>query len=177
MWNVFYPHYLIGSVVELTPDRLRFLDVENLLLDVDCTLKCYANQEPTAEINTWLSDIKSEGFRLCLLSNGIGKRISEFAEFVDLPYIAKACKPFPQGCLRALKEQRFEPSKTIVVGDQIFADIMAGRLAKIRTVLVTPISPEQEHWFTRIKRPFEKVVRASFDRKFPDGVWRAKLQQ
>ena len=44
MWNVFYPHFLINNVAELTPERLRELDVENLLLDVDCTLKQYENQ-------------------------------------------------------------------------------------------------------------------------------------
>ena len=39
----------------------------------------------------------------------------------------------------------------MVVGDQIFADILAGNLAGVFTILVTPIKPEQEHWFTRIK--------------------------
>lgn len=166
MWNVFYPHYRVNSVVELTPEWLRQINVENLLLDVDCTLKCYSNQEPTLEVLDWLNSLKDSGFKMCLLSNGVGGRIKQFANLVELPFIAKACKPLPRGCYRAFKEHNFEPSNTILVGDQIFADIMAGRLANIRTVLVTPILPEQEHWFTRIKRPFEKIILWSYVRKY-----------
>ena len=80
MWNVFYPHFLINNVAELTPERLRELDVENLLLDVDCTLKQYENQEPEPEIREWLKKINNAGFKFCLLSNRVGKRISRFAE-------------------------------------------------------------------------------------------------
>jgi mRNA interferase MazF len=36
--------------------------------------------------------------------------------------------------------------------------IIAGKLAKIFTILVTSIHPEEEHWYTQIKRPFEKWV-------------------
>ncbi len=165
MWNVFYPHYRVGSVVELTPERLREMNVDNLLLDVDCTLKCYADREPTPEVTIWLQNLKNAGFQMCLLSNGRGLRIEQFANKVQLPFIAKSCKPLPFGCYRAIREHRFIPENTLLVGDQIFADVMAGRFAKIRTVLVTPIMPEQEHWFTRIKRPFEKIVIRSFERK------------
>jgi HAD superfamily phosphatase (TIGR01668 family) len=172
MWKVFYPHFLIESVVELTPERLRTLGIEDLLLDVDCTLKRYSNQEPEPDVQAWLESLKAENFRLCLLSNGRGKRISQFAELVDIPFIAEACKPFQTGCRRAFTEYGFDPEKTALVGDQIFADVMAGRLAGIRTFRATPLSPEEERWFTRIKRPIEKIVLRSFRRKFPDGVWK-----
>ncbi len=171
MWNVLYPHFLVDSVVELSPERLRTLGIENLLLDVDCTLKRYALQEPEPEVMAWLNLLRGENFQLCLLSNGVGARIGQFASRVDLPYIAKACKPLPWGCRRAFLEFGFEPSKTAIVGDQIFADVMAGRFAGILTFLVTPIVPEEEHWFTRIKRPFEKIVLRSFRRAYPNGVW------
>lgn len=171
MWNVFYPHYLIDSVTDLTPERLRDLGVDNLLLDVDCTLKRYRNQEPEPEIKVWLEEIVRDGFNVCLISNGVGKRIGRFAEKVKLPFIAKACKPFPNGCRRAFASFGYAPERTIIVGDQIFADVMAGRLAGIRTFLTIPLSPEEEKWFTRIKRPFEKIVLRSFRKRFPGGYW------
>ena len=174
MLKVFYPHFLINSVVELTPERLRTLGIEYLLLDVDCTLKRYSNQEPEPDVKAWLKSLKDENFKLCLLSNGVGKRIGQFAESVQLPFIAKACKPFTSGCRRAFSEHGFIPEKTALVGDQIFADVMAGRLSGITTFCVTPLSPEEEHWFTRIKRPFEKIVLSSFRRKFPDGDWKER---
>ena len=172
MWKVFYPHFLIGSVVEASPERLRTLGIENLLLDVDCTLKRYTLQEPEPNVLAWLNSLRDANFRICLLSNGVGKRIGQFADRVNLPYIAKACKPLPSGCRRALIEHGFDPLKTALIGDQIFADVMAGRLAGIRTFLVTPIGPEEEHWFTRVKRPFEKIVLRSFQLAYPDGIWK-----
>ena len=171
MLTLFHPNFLIDSVVELTPDRLKSLGVKRLLLDVDCTLKQYANQEPEPGILEWLAELKSYNIDACLLSNGVPKRIERFAALVGLPFIAKACKPFPSGCKRACREWGCEPSSVMVVGDQIFADVLAGKLAGIRTVLVKPIHPEQEHWFTKIKRPFEKVVLRSFVRECPAGVW------
>lgn len=171
MWNIFYPHFLINSVVEITPEQLGELGINNLLLDVDCTLKRYLEQEPTPEVWNWLRLMKSNGVNLCLLSNGVGSRIANFAQRVDLPFVAKACKPFPKGCKRALKVFNFKPEETALVGDQIFADVMAGRLCGLRTFRVAPISPEEEYWFTRIKRPFEKVVLRSFRKRFPTGIW------
>lgn len=172
MWKLLYPHLLVGNVVELTPERLKTLGVEYLLLDVDCTLKRYSLQEPEPDVSAWLESLKDSNFKLCLLSNGVEKRIERFAKLVDLPFVAKACKPLPCGCRRAITARGFDPAKTAIIGDQIFADVLAGRLAGLRAICVSPIAPEEEHWFTRIKRPFERLVLRSFRRKFPDGVWK-----
>jgi predicted HAD superfamily phosphohydrolase YqeG len=50
------------------------------------------------------------------------------------------------------------PSETAMVGDQLFADILAGRLAGIRTIHVRPIHPEEEPFFTRLKRGPERFI-------------------
>ena len=50
-----------------------------------------------------------------------------------------------------------------MVGDQLFADILAGRLAGLTTFLVEPIHPEEEPWFTRLKRGPGTLVVASLN--------------
>jgi predicted HAD superfamily phosphohydrolase YqeG len=55
--------------------------------------------------------------------------------------------------MRQLNANRKE---TAMVGDQVFADVLAGRFAGIRTILVTPIHPEEEPWFTQLKRGPER---------------------
>ncbi len=45
-----------------------------------------------------------------------------------------------------------------MVGDQLFADVVSGRLAGLACILVRPIHPEQEPWFTRMKRPLERFL-------------------
>jgi len=49
------------------------------------------------------------------------------------------------------------PEQTAIVGDQLFADVLAGRLAGLFTILVRPTSPSEPLW-TRVKRPLERRV-------------------
>jgi len=150
------PDYRIQSVLELDVQRLRALGIDALLLDVDCTLKNYRAKEVRPEVAAWFDSLRAAGIGICLVSNGRGRRIGAFAEKYGVPFVGKACKPLPFGCLRAIRREGFDPTRTAMVGDQVFADIMAGPLAGLRTVLVEPIQPEEEPWFTQLKRPWER---------------------
>jgi HAD superfamily phosphatase (TIGR01668 family) len=158
VFHPFTPHVRIESVTELSPARLRELGLDALLLDVDCTLKRYRAEEVTPEVAAWLEALRAAGVGLCLVSNGRGPRIGRFAATLDLPFVSGALKPLPFGCRRAVRQQGFDRARTAIVGDQIFADIVAGRLAGLRTILVRPIHPEEEPWFTRLKRPLERML-------------------
>lgn len=156
MLRVLTPNLRVDSVCELSPQRLRQLDLHALLLDVDCTLKRYHEEAVSPEVAVWLAELRGAGIGLCLLSNGMGRRIARFAGRIDLPFVAKALKPLPFGVRRAVRQLGFPPRHTAMVGDQLFADVMAGNLAGLFTVLVRPIHPEDEPWFTRLKRGPER---------------------
>lgn len=158
MSKFFLPDRRIESVERLTPETLRAWGIRSLLLDADCTLKRYGESSVAPPVSEWLDRMRSNGIGMCLLSNGRPKRIAEFARVVELPYVAMAMKPRSVGVRRAMAEQRFDPKRTAMVGDQIFADVLAGRVAGIFTILVRPIHPEEEQWFTRLKRPWERLV-------------------
>jgi uncharacterized protein len=157
MLHLLTPHIRVESVLELTSDRLRELDVDSVLLDLDCTLKRYTDTELQPEIADWLESIKASGIGQCIVSNGRGKRIKQFAEKIGLPYEANALKPLPLGIWRAIKKMGFKAERTAMIGDQIFADVLSGRLAGIKCILVRPIHPEEEPWFTRLKRGPERL--------------------
>jgi hypothetical protein len=93
-----------------------------------------------------------------LVSNGLGRRVGRLAEKLDLPFIAKAGKPLPFGCRDAIRKLGFDRRRTAMVGDQLFADVIAARLAGLTSILVRPIRPEEEPWFTRLKRPVERLL-------------------
>lgn len=149
------PHLKIGGVLELDAARLAALGLNALLLDVDCTLKEYLADEVPPAIAGWLDQLRASGVGLCLVSNGRGPRIARFAQRLNLPFVSMAMKPLPRGCRLAVRQFGFDPARTAMVGDQLFADVLAGRLAGLFTILVEPIHPEQEPWFTRVKRPLE----------------------
>jgi HAD superfamily phosphatase (TIGR01668 family) len=108
-------------------------------------------------IRRWLDLLRVRGIRLCLLSNGRSERIGPLAEKLDIPFVAKAFKPLPYGCHAALKRLRVPAHRAALIGDQLFADVLAGRLAGLFTILVTPLG-RREPWFTRVKRPFERCL-------------------
>ena len=158
MLRLIAPHLRVEKVEELTLDRLDGLGLDALLLDVDCTLKRYHNTDVTPEVAAWIQQLRAGGIGMCLVSNGMGPRIQRFAEKLDLPFVAKALKPFPFGCRAAVRRMGFQRKRTAMVGDQLFADVIAGRLAGLKSILVRPIHPEEEPWFTRLKRPPERLL-------------------
>ena len=158
MPRIFRPSHCVETVTELTPERLRELNIGSLLLDVDCTLKRYRETHVSEQVGRWIGMLQHAGIELCLVSNGRGPRIERFAAGVGLPFVAKACKPFPRGLKRALREHGLQRNRTAMVGDQLLADIVAGNLAGLTTVFVRPIHPEEEQWFTRLKRPPERLL-------------------
>jgi HAD superfamily phosphatase (TIGR01668 family) len=156
MLRLLTPHYRVKSVLELTAERLRQWDLAALLLDVDCTLKRYHTTAISAEVTAWLAGLQQAGIRCCIVSNGRGHRIQRFAASLGLPFVAKAMKPFPWGVWAAMRKTGVSPQNTAMVGDQIFADVLAGRLAGVKSILVHPLHPDEEPWYTRLKRPPER---------------------
>jgi HAD superfamily phosphatase (TIGR01668 family) len=158
MFNWLQPNLILDSVQDITPELLRTHGLRSLLLDVDSTLKRYRTTEIPPESSRWIELLQEAGIGFCILSNGRAHRIRPIAEQIQIPFIAPAMKPTPFGCRTAIKTMEFDPKSTAMVGDQVFADILAGKFAGIFTILVTPIHPEEERWYTRIKRPFENLV-------------------
>jgi len=164
MWRLFAPDLQVDSVLELDPPRLRSLGLDALLLDVDCTLKAYRSESVAPDVAAWLEELRGAGIGRCLISNGRAGRIRRLAQQLSLPVVCQACKPLPFGCRAALRKTGFDRRRTAMVGDQLFADVMAGRLAGLTCILVRPLHPEQEHWYTRMKRPLERLFLARMKR-------------
>ncbi|MFO0956307.1 MAG: YqeG family HAD IIIA-type phosphatase [Isosphaeraceae bacterium] len=153
------PHERRSGVLELHADQLRAMGIDALLLDVDCTLKDHGCPDVPAAVVAWLERLRAEGFPIGLVSNGKARRIGPLASALGLPFVAMAKKPLPFACRQAARTLGVEPSRVAIVGDQLFTDVLAGRLAGFRTILVTPTSQDAP-WMTRVKRPFERWVLA-----------------
>src|SRR5262249_5481288 len=138
MLRLITPHLHLTSIHEIDPPRLRALGLEGLLLDVDCTLKDHHAAVFPETTLTWVQTLSASGIRLCLLSNGRGRRIGRLAEALGIPFVAKAFKPLPFGCRAGVRRLELPPERVGVVGDQVFAGVMAGRLAGVFTILVHP---------------------------------------
>ena len=66
-------------------------------------------------------------------------------------------KPAPFALERAMEMAQEAPEATVMVGDQVFTDVVAGNLAGVRTVLVRPQS-RRDLWYTQVFRVFELLA-------------------
>ena len=152
-----FPHLYLDSILELELEYLKQKGIRGLFLDVDGTLKDHGALELASEVVEWMQLTRESGVSLWLCSNGRAARIEKLALSLGVPFIAEAFKPFPFRCRRTLKEQGLLPQEMAMVGDQIYADVLVGRLSRMHTILIRPTS-RIEPWFTRLKRPFEAPV-------------------
>lgn len=154
------PTLFRNRVTDITVEDLRTLDTRLILLDIDNTLTEHAGQALTAEVSAWVERMRAEGFLLSLVSNSQSKRVKPFAGLVGLPYRCFACKPLTFAFRRVAREQGVPLSRCVVVGDQLYTDILGANLAGIRSIQLLPIELEQHKPFMRFKRGLEKRVMA-----------------
>lgn len=166
---LFYPHLYKNSICDLTAQELRGLGVTCLILDVDNTLQEHHAGTPAEGVSQWLKEMKDEGFSLCIASNSKDHRVSAFAKKVDLPYESLCCKPFPFGLRRSAEKMGVDRRQCLMVGDQIFTDLIAAKTAGMKMLLLRPIKPEEGRSF-RIRRWLEKKIM----KKYPAYIERKK---
>ena len=155
---MFKPHFIFNVITDISVDFLNTNGIKGLLLDVDNTMSvAHADKTLREGLPEWLSEMKENGISLIIVSNAKTKRARNFADKVGLPVIGMAAKPLPFGCLRGVKALGLKRRQVAMVGDQIFTDIMGGRLSGVKTLLVTDITPENNSFF-KIKRHFERIM-------------------
>ena len=154
---LFKPTFWLKSVLQIDEEFLRSNGVRALVLDMDNTLSMPGTPAAEAGVDKWLDEMRRLGVKMRVVSNNTNKRVAPLAAKLGLEYTANGAKPFTAGVNRAVKAMGVKKSETLVVGDQIFTDVMAGNFAGIRTVLVEPFHLEKT-WTFRLKRRLESVV-------------------
>ncbi len=157
MLRLVTPDLFVESVAAIDPAMLRERGVEGLVMDLDCTLCDWRATSIPPSTRVWIDGMRSAGLRLCILSNGGKARVTPLADQLGIPCVTRAAKPLTYGLHAALAKLGLPADRVAVIGDQLFTDVMVGRLAGATTILVRPTS-DVEAWVTRIKRPLERVI-------------------
>ncbi len=141
---------------ELAPGRLRALGVRGVLLDLDNTLIPYGYEGPVPEeVAGWLAELRRAGIAAALVTNAHPRRSLRWGAKLGLPALPFAAKPLPFAIHWAARRLGVPRPGLLLVGDQVFTDLLGGRLAGVRTALVEPLSPrELPHtgWLRRLER-------------------------
>jgi HAD superfamily phosphatase (TIGR01668 family) len=140
MGSPFAPDLYYSSVQAIDLDALWLSGVRVLLLDLDNTLLPRDTNVIPRELKKWVADLKQHGFRICLVSNNWHERARIVAGELRLDLVDHAVKPLPFAFVRALARLGGRARESAVIGDQLFTDILGGKLLGMRTVLVQPLS-------------------------------------
>jgi len=164
------PDLFVRRISNIPPEYLKKNGIRGVIIDLDNTIAPRDSDDLPEPYDTWLRERLAEGMPLILVSNSGKPRVRGFAEKIGVPYIHSASKPFRRAFLQALEQLGTDRKETVVVGDQIFTDVLGGNRLGLRTILVEPMAPK-EYAGTKVLRALErlivgrKVTREGFDKK------------
>lgn len=164
---IWYPNYLFKRIYNIDRDFFSSRGITTLLLDVDNTLTGDNDPMPNQQVLDWLDTQKENGLRLMIISNNYESRVAPFAQSLGLEYIAEAKKPLGKNIKKALDGLGVTVKETAIIGDQIFTDILAGRLSGCLAVMVEPFKIEG-YGFYKVKRSMEAPILKRFEKKYKD---------
>ena len=159
------PQMIVNSIYEIDLEALKNRGIKGIITDLDNTLIGAKDTQASPELEQWLRLVRESGFKVVVVSNNRRKRVSQFAEPLNLPYIYKAKKPIRMAFRRAMRIMEVLPGETVVIGDQLLTDVLGGNRMGLYTILVMPIAPRDEKWFTRVNRVIEKYARKWMKKK------------
>jgi HAD superfamily phosphatase (TIGR01668 family) len=151
---LFYPDISLHRVEDITPDLLKEHQITALVLDVDNTLTTHNNPDVSPQVLAWLDSMRAQDIRMILLSNNSASRVTPFAQALGLDFVARGNKPLASGFRRCRKKLGLPKENMAIVGDQLFTDILGGRLFGCKTILVDILESEDTAFF-RFKRRVE----------------------
>lgn len=152
------PEKVYESLARMPWQDLYNEGIRTALLDFDNTLGPDHATEPEDYSYKCVKMIEDTGIRCCLVSNAKSGRSAKIAEMLGIPVVTYANKPGTSGVLKAIKLMESSADKSVMVGDQVFTDVIAGNRSGVRTFMVEKLH-KQEIWYVLLKRPFEKLVR------------------
>lgn len=131
--------------------------IRGLILDLDNTLMGFRETELGGEHLAWVERAHMAGFAMVMLSNNFSPRVTGVAQQLGVACIPNALKPLPFSFLRAKRILNLRHREIAVVGDQLFTDVLGGKLCGYYTILTEPIEAK-DFAVTRMFRFFERLI-------------------
>lgn len=156
------PDEFADTIYDITPDFLKSWNIKALILDIDNTLAPYDTPSPDEKLIDHLKEITNTGIKIALVSNNDASRVNLFNEKLGFFSIPRSGKPYGKGIGKCIKNFGENKENILLVGDQLYTDVLGAHHNGIRAVVVKPIK-EKENTFFKIKRlaerPFLKYYR------------------
>ena len=164
MKNPMMPDYMFPTFADITPAFLQELGVRAILADIDNTLAPYEQPEPDDRIRGWIASLAEAGISIAFVSNNDQARVELFNKTLGVPAYWKSGKPFKKNLIKAMNDLGGTLDTTVMLGDQLLTDALAGHNLGVKCLIVPPIRDKKNAFF-KFKRWLEKPTVRKFKRK------------
>ncbi|WP_340256928.1 YqeG family HAD IIIA-type phosphatase [Brevibacillus borstelensis] len=151
------PDQYVESIHHIHIDLLRDKKIKAVITDLDNTLVEWDRPYATPEVEQWLKRLRDEGIQVTVVSNNNRERVDKFCTPLGVRYISAARKPTNRAFLQAIAEMNVKIEETVVIGDQLFTDVLGGNRLGFHTILVVPVAQTDGFW-TRFNRRMERAA-------------------
>lgn len=156
MLNKLIPDLRVQSIYDIDLKQLQERGIQGIITDLDNTLVGPKEPLATPELTSWLEQVAEQGFKVVVVSNNNETRVAKFSTPLTLPFVSKAKKPTNTAFKKALELLKLSPQQTVMIGDQMLTDVLGGNRLGLYTILVQPITLQDEGFFTKVNRRIEK---------------------
>jgi hypothetical protein len=150
-----WPTSYAPSVAEIDLVQLAATGFAGVIIDLDNTLVGYRQLAPDDLHARWIIAAREVGLQVVLVTNNATPWAIEVARKLGIPCIPNARKPLPRGFRRALQLLKLPRKAVVVVGDQLFTDVLGAKLCGLAVILVEPLvahDPLNTRWLRHIER-------------------------
>ncbi len=163
--NNFIPDMYQKSIYHIDYNKLQDDGIKCILFDLDNTCVPFKDTAPNKRLIDKFSELKDMGFKVIIFSNATKRRIKPFKQQLNVDCLALARKPSKKNFLKILNMFNYDLSEVVIIGDQLYKDILGGNRVGIKTILVNPMSKDDMIITKLVYRPLEKRKYAMFERK------------
>lgn len=157
MKKLFIPEWYTENLHSTDWKAVKELGLKLVFLDIDNTLEPDGSYQPGPETIDLVREIQDNGLAVCVLSNAKPGRAAVFCEPLQVPYLGLAAKPFTHKLTAYLKEHGFKAENCLMIGDQVFTDLLCGKWSGCRTLMVKSLGGE-ESFYVKAKRILERLL-------------------
>ena len=140
------PDVTLRDVNSLNKGMIKLLKynygIEGVILDVDETLRKEFGNIPKCN-DDWIDALRGE-LKVTILSNGKSEPMKKYFEEKGIDYITFALKPLRKNFIKACEQMQVSPEKVMVIGNELFSDILGGKRNKMKTALVQKVREDHD---------------------------------
>lgn len=143
-FHPFLPAHAADSLEQIDLKKLWDAGKRLILVDVDNTLVQWKGEQFAPPVLDWLERAKAMGFDLCLVSNTKRlDRLSRLEKILAIPTVRGRFKPSRAMFRLALAKFRRKADEAIMIGDQLFTDILGANRTGIDAIWVRKMEAKE----------------------------------